>query len=151
MKIVLKPNTGQALLEAIVAVGLVLVIATGLIAGTTFSLRVGSAGKLRSVASKYTQEGVEAVRILRDQSWLIFQGTYSGVPPAGKLWCIPKTGGWTSGTCVASQLLDGVYNRSARLVWDATQERVEATIFLTWNENGTMRQSQVITYFTDWK
>lgn len=142
---------GQALLEAVVAVGLVIILTTGLIAGTSFALRGGQESKTRSVAVKYTQEGLELTRALRDAGWNEFEQVYGGPAPSGKTWCLTGNGQWVSGSCEQANLIGGIYRRQIALVWDNSNERMDTTVVVSWSEGGATRQSQLKTFFTKWK
>src|SRR5689334_11713792 len=106
-------TTGQALIETIVAVGLMALMTTGLLVSSTYALRTGKDGQTRSVAAKYAQEGIELARELRDDGWTTFYNTYRD-----QTWCLPKNGTWTSGACTSNQWIDNVYDRFVVFAWD---------------------------------
>ena len=60
---------GQTLVEAIIAISVVVMLVTGLIAGTSASLKTSQSGRSRYQAVKLAEEGLEYARSLRDTSW----------------------------------------------------------------------------------
>ncbi len=109
MKPVHRTNSGQSLVEMVVAIGVVTMLVTGIIVATTMSLRVAGRGQAKSRAVKYTQEALELVRAIRNRGWDNFI-TYDG------LWCLTKDGTWSksldNATCNPN--VDTIYTRSVR-------------------------------------
>ena len=69
----MKKNTGQSLVEMVVAIAVVLLVILALVAVTTVSVRNASFSRNQALATKYAQEAVEKVRAYRDQnSWSDF-------------------------------------------------------------------------------
>lgn len=65
-------EVGQSIIEAVVAVSIVAVITVALVSAITVSIRNATYGKNKSLATKYVNEGIEAVRSIRDDDWLSF-------------------------------------------------------------------------------
>jgi Tfp pilus assembly protein PilV len=63
---------GQSLVEAVVTLGVVVLLVTGLIVGTTSSLRYAENSRTRNLATQYAQEGLELARQKRDDGWSTF-------------------------------------------------------------------------------
>lgn len=143
----LQSARGQTLVEVIVVVGVVILLVTGLVAGTVSSLRTNQSGRDRALATKYVQEGIELSRKLRDNSWSTF---FSYGLPAGKLWCLSKVGTW-SDTLPCSINIDTVYTRSVSFTWDVANSRMEVKSTVSWNDGNGNHQSQLSTYFTQWQ
>ena len=62
--------TGQGLLEATIAIGVVLVGLIGTVTLTTSTVVSSGESESRIVAANLAREGIEAVRIIRDSNWL---------------------------------------------------------------------------------
>ncbi len=136
---------GQSLVEVVVAVGVVILLVTGLIVGSTNAIRGGEFGIIKSRAIKYAQEGIELSRSLRDSGWAAF-ATKSGV------WCLDKTGVWTqavAGACPVN--VDVVFTRMVTFTWDAAGSRMKVDVNVSWNDGNGVHTSEIITYFTQWK
>ena len=139
---------GQTLLELVVAIGVVAVVLTALVAAVTASLRYSQATRLRSRGVKYAQEGLELSRKLRDIStWDVFQAYGDG---SGS-WCLDALGVWTvdasSGSCPFSAGDD--FWRRVTYVWN--DPRMEVTVTVTWGERTVSSTVELKTYFTQWK
>ena len=136
-------QSGQSLVEAVVVIGVVVLLVTGIVAGTTASLRNIDQGKTRSLALKYSQEGVEYGRNLRNTGWETFQAK-SGVL------CLDKASVLTaasSGVCPVN--VDSVYTRSLTFTWsDPTMTVVSRA---TWNDGSGEHKSELTTNFTKWR
>lgn len=143
---------GQTLVEVIVVVGVVILLVTGLVVSTVTSLRTSQSSRDRSLATKYAQEGIELSRKLRDNSWSTFLA-YGD--PGPKIWCLPKDGIWpaspvaSAGACEGN--VDTIYNRNITFMWNATQNRMEITVTVSWNDGNSTHQNELFTYFTQWQ
>jgi Tfp pilus assembly protein PilV len=138
---------GQTIVEAIVVIGVVVLLVTGLIAGTTTSLRSASAGKIRSQALKYAEEGLEFMRNIRDQKWDTFQ-SYNGwycLGTDGQL--IPTTS--QSSCSVNIVTSDNSFARSLNFVWDGQKMQVQVSV--RYPEGSQTKDVSLTTYYTQWK
>lgn len=144
---------GQTLLEIIVAVGVAVLLITGLVVGTSVSLRTSQYGQHRSKATKYAQEGIEIIRNIRDrEEWDTFialdansNGSTTnclgddGIPSDGPL-CDPN--------------LDTIYTRDVIFLFndggdiDGSNDRMEVTVTVLWLESGQPLDVRLDTYFT---
>lgn len=138
-----RPSSGQSLIEAVVVIGTVILLVSGLIVGTTASLRASQAGRLRSQAVKYAQEAMEYARNLRNTGWETFQAK-SG------MWCLDKSLVLTqaqSGVCPTN--IDSTFTRSITFSW--TDPLMTVSVLVTWNDGSGTHQSAVTTYLTRWR
>jgi len=83
-----KKNSGQSLLEMVVALGIVILVILGLVAVTTVAVRNASFSRNQALATKYGQEAIEKIRSFREEeTWETFVGeceTFDlGLAPAG--------------------------------------------------------------------
>jgi hypothetical protein len=142
---------GQTLVEAVVIIGLVVLLVTGLIAGTTMSLRTTGIARTRSEAVKYSQEGIELIRTIRDNNW----GTFAGFTgwycfgsdannnPVAAL--IPKVG-----TCQPNiTTSDNSFTRSVQFTPEANRTKI--TVSVQYAEGADTKSIDLATYFTQWK
>lgn len=137
-------NKGQSLIEIVIAVGVVILLVTGLIVGTTASIKGSEFSTNKSRGFKYAQEAMEIIRSMRDQSWASV-GAKSG------LWCLDKTGTWSQplgSTCNVN--IDSFFTRSVTFTWDGVNNRMRVDITVTWTDSG-VHTSKLVTYFTEWK
>ncbi len=145
----MKKNAGQTFVEVIVIVSIVVIVITALVSGSIVSLKITGYNSLKSQATKYAQEGLELSRKDRDTSWNTFFGK-SQSNPAPATWCIDKAGVWTAQTpCPVN--IDGVFTRYLTLSYDAGNERIDTTVYVTWKDGQATRTSKIETFFTRWR
>ncbi len=136
---------GQSLIEVVVAVGVVVLLVTGLIVGSTASMKGSEFSVAKSRALKYSQEGIELSRSLRDGSWATFAAR-SG------LYCLAKDGIWPASSSSSCPInIDGTFTRGVTFAWDGLNNRMRVTSTVTWIDGNGTHNSQLETYFTQWK
>ncbi len=70
MKKILRQQFGQSLLEAVFAIGILLLVAGAVLALTTANVVGQSASEFQITANNLAREAVEVVRNIRDSNWL---------------------------------------------------------------------------------
>lgn len=138
---------GQTIVEAIVVIAIVVLLVMGLIAGTTMSLRASTAGRSKSQALKYAEEGFEYVRNLRDDKWSTFQ-TLDGI------YCLGNENEAQLILTVASCPIniistDGSFSRRMTFAWDGVKMTVNVSV--QYPDGSQMKDVSLTTYFTQWK
>jgi Tfp pilus assembly protein PilV len=140
-----RSTQGQTLVEIMVAIGVVVLLVTGLIVATTQSLRNSQSGRVHTLAVQRASEALELVRDLRNQSWnnfIVYDGT----------WCVDGAGVFTDSGGVGCPLnVDGRFTRTVTFTLDAPSQRMETTVLMTWSEGDVAKSTQIQTYFTNWK
>jgi len=139
----MKKKCGQSLIEAVVAVAIVLMLVTGLIVATTSALKYGQQSKLRSTALAYAKEGIEAVRTQRDASWTSF-ALHSG------MYCLSKDLVFTQ-VDPCPYALDSIFSRSVTYSWDAGNSRMGIVVKVSWVEQNQVRSVTLTSYLTNWR
>lgn len=150
MKLWGKYQNGQTLAEVVVAIGVVVLLVTGLIIGTSVTLKASQYGKARSQAAQYAQEAVEMARALRDSSWTTFF-SYSGTSQ-----CLSKTGEWTTMSVSCPFDIDAMYARTVTFTWRddlsvTNDERMKVDVVVSWTDGAKAYTAPLTTYFTQWK
>lgn len=138
-------SKGQTLVEAVVVVGVVVMLVTGLIAATTVSLRSVQSGRVRSQAVSLAQEGIEIARGIRDDSWNDFD-SYVGT------YCLGEDRELTAaaGSCLPNiTTADGSLTRSISFDWQ--NPKMVVTLTVSYPEGEGTRTVDLTTYFTQWK
>lgn len=135
---------GQSLVEVVVAVGVVILLVTGIVVATTTSLRSGQRGKDKSFAIKYAQEGIEITRDLRSRGWTDFQSRDG-------LWCLAKDGTWTKAGGSCDTNIDNQYIRGVTFSWDNDKRRMDVVADVSWSDGATAREVKLETFFTQWQ
>lgn len=139
-----KKYSGQALIEVLVALGVVLLLVTALIVGTTSSLKAIRFSKTKDEAVKYAQEGMELTRKLRSDDWEAFQAK------SGE-WCLDETGDWTEAIGVCPANIGNLFHRSVQFTWDAINARMDVIVMVDWSDDAIPHTTELETYFTKWK
>lgn len=148
----MKNQAGQSLVEMIVIVGMVILLVTGIVAGTTASLSRSETSKVRSAALSFAQEGIELARGQRDNGWNAFMSMGS---PGGILYCVNSNSppDWTAGgTCPPN--VDSTFTRSVTLKFDPVAGIPTMTVIsqVKWGDTTNPSNSvQLTTYLTQWK
>lgn len=135
---------GQTLVEVVVAVSVVILLVTGLIVGTTSSIRGSEFSTYKSLSLKYAQEGIELTRTMRDTSW-------AQLAAKSGLWCLDSSQVWSQaqGTCPVN--INNFYTRSVNFSYDVINSRMTVDVIVRWTDSSGAHQSELITYLTQWK
>lgn len=139
----MKHQSGQTLAEVVVAIGVIVLLVTGLIVGTSVTLKASQYSKARSQAVQYAQEGVELARSLRDSSWTSFFAL------AGTSQCLDKNGVRTpmSGNCPVN--IDNIYTRQVTFMW--SDPRMKLDVVVSWIDGNKTYTVPISTYLTQWR
>lgn len=140
--------SGQSLIETVVAVGVVTLIVTGLVAATTSTLQFSQMSKTRTQALQYAKEGLEIVRIIKDAGW-------TSIPQTDQSYCLSQgqreLGTSTSDACPMD--IDNIYSRTLSFSHDATcvaPACSKVTVTVSWIENEITSVS-LSSYITNWR
>lgn len=141
-------QSGQTLLELVVALGVVAVVLMGLVSAVTSSLRYGQASRFRSRSVKYAQEGIELTRKLRDaNTWDVF-AAYSGT--GTKSWCLSESGVWSADDGTGCSMAAGsLFRRSVSFTWN--DPVMEVTSVTSWGEHVSSTTVTLKTFFSAWR
>ena len=131
-----KTSSGQSLLEVMVALGMSVLVLTSLVAVVVISIRNARFAKNQSLATKYAQEGIEKMRIYRDQvdNWATFKANCQNENVIG-FTSVPSSFTASIDECVEA----------------GNPERVRITIKVSWTESNKTHKSQLTTYLTEWE
>ncbi len=140
---------GQTLVEMIVIVGVIVLLATGIVAGTTASLSRSEVLRVRSEALSHAQVGVELARGLRDAGWSAFEAMGSS---GGTLYCVGSGGAFVQATCAPN--IDNKFTRTVTLQTTMVPgvPTMKVTSDVKWGDTtNPLNAVQLITYLTQWK
>lgn len=141
-------QSGQTLVEAIISISVVVLLVTGLIAGTTASLKTSQSGRSRDQAVKLAEEGIEYARSLRDQSWATLS-TYSGDYCYDASAQTPLVATTTSSCDTKKTTADTVYTRLLTFSGTGSSRTVVSTV--SFIENAKVQSVTLTTLLTQWK
>lgn len=141
-------ESGQSLVEVIVAVGIIVVTIVGLISSNTLGLNNAQFARNKALAAKYAQEAIEWLRTQRDQNWNTF---YTSAGTA--TYCL-KTTAWTQrGACATTDVINDQYDIFVRQVSLSRPavDRVIMTVSVSWPEGARTTSISVTSHVTKWK
>jgi len=149
----MKYQKGQSLVEMVVVIGMVVLLVTGIVAGTTVSLRRSETSQRRSNALSFAQEGIELARKTRDSGWTAFALLGS----SETTYCVGSDGLWNpSSPC--SPNIDNKFTRSIMLHiipipdTDPPMDEMKVTSRVAWGDTtNPLNTVHLITYLTGWK
>lgn len=151
-------QSGQSVVEIIVALALFLIIAGGSVAAIVGSLTTTRLAEEESQATLYAVEGIEAVQSIRNQNWsLITNGTY-GVSNSGGTWAFSGSSDDPDGSGKFTRVItisNVNRNSSGTIVSsggtnDPSTKLIDATV--SWDFTPSRNNSVSIqTYITDWQ
>jgi|GEM_PF-1189894 len=157
----MQKNRGAALLEVIIAIGIVTLVMTTLVSLMTVSLKSASFSQAKTLGTKYSQEGMESVRQMRSVlGWDSFVATLQadGSSMTYCLSTVPQTAvqftALTNSPCTTTQFVDAksLFQRSAIISVTTIGSRtsVSVTITTTWNDSGISKQSTLSQQFEEY-
>ncbi len=118
----------------VVIIGIVVVLATGIIAGTSVSLSRAQDSTLRTTAVKYAQEGVELARQRRDEGWLAF----AALGAVANTYCVGDDNEFIAAQSCTTPNVGNQYIRSMTLellnAGSETSERMRVTVTVSWGD-----------------
>jgi len=135
---------GQTLLEVVAAVALVALVVTALIGLAVAVVRSATVSRNRAVATSYAQEGLEALRSIRDRS---FEGlkncctaaTCQLVPPGSQWTCIDGPGETLS-----------IFTRSFTKT-EVESGKLKVEMKVEWDDNAGHHGVSIPSWLADWR
>lgn len=155
-----RSTVGQSLVEMVVVIGVVILLATGIIAGTSATLARTQSNQLRSTALQYAQEGTEQVRALRDAGWNTFapMGSTADVPPATSptKYCVGDDGVFQPTAVACTPNVHGKFARTITLALinpgDPVNMYMSVDVVVSWGDLTNPNNSvELKTDLTQWK
>lgn len=143
----MRDQQGQSLVEMIVVVGMVVLLTTGIVAGTTMSLSRAQTSQMRSDALVFAQSGLELARKKRDQGWNAFAAL--GTPAT--IYCVGSDESFAPSQvpCTAANI-NTIYTRSVTLTL-GIDEVMRVVSSVSWGDQGPLHRIQLTTYLTQWR
>ena len=144
---ILNFKSGQLVLETLVAIAVTSLVLVGLLAVISRGIKNTDIASQLSLASSYTEEGLEMARRERDgaDTWNEFKTDFDGDK------CLDSKLRWDDCDCsvTSSPNIGTTFFRCLNFKADGDDKRkVTATVF--WEEGGRSHQVQAITFLTKW-
>lgn len=147
---------GSSLVEAIIAIAVIVVVLSGIISvyPVLFRLSLGTVDKAQ--ASLLLEEGVEAVKVMRDTNW---NGTIGALTYDASYYVSFSGGTWTVTTVPA--MIDGLFERTIAVseVFRDGSDNINVagtsdpntrklTVYVSWWDQGATTTRSISTYVT---
>lgn len=130
----------------IVVIGVVVLLTTGIIAGTSASLSRTSDSQLRSAAVRYAQEGIELSRSIRDDGW----NAFAALGQVPSTYCVGDDTAFTATTSTCSTPnINNVYARSVTLTL-TTPTSMSVDVVVNWGASSN-NKVELKTDLTQWR
>lgn len=145
------------MIEVIVFIGIMSMVLTAALGFTIKMIKTVRVNEHRLRATHYVEEVIEWLNGEREADWVVFESFAS---TSGKTYCInqPQTINTTmallsSGVCTSNGLTPAIYKRQLILTKDALSNatRVNATVQVTWVEEGVQYVEQIQTGYSVWE
>lgn len=124
-------NSGQTLVEVLVAVGVTVVFLVAMVGVVTRAIANSQFAKNKALAARYVEESLELARSWRDQAtdWETFKTSYNGE--------------------VAASPLPSPFVRTMTFTDQDEKKKVEVVVI--WTDGKGTHTSQGVTYLTKWE
>ena len=142
----MKNEEGQSIIEVVIAIGIVALVLVALVSAVTISVRNSTFSKNKSVATKYVNEGIEAVRSIRDNNWsnlTAADGTTNGLQFTGGVWSF-------SGASDYPDSPTNTFTRTVDVSCNVDNDSCDIDVAVEWISGSSTRSSGASTTFTRW-
>ncbi|HEY4516604.1 MAG TPA: hypothetical protein VJG64_01515 [Candidatus Paceibacterota bacterium] len=155
----LKPvHTGFVLIEALVASAIVAVVLAGVIGALLLTLRAALGNNAKVQSAFLAEEGLEAVRILRDDSWSANIATHSSgvdfyLAFDGTTWRATSTNAFIDNTFERAVVLEDVYRDGSHDITESggtlDNNTKKITVSVSLLDHGATTTRALSTYLTN--
>lgn len=136
---------GQTLFELIIALGVTVLIVTGIIRIVTISLSNAAFAKNQAEATRFAQEGAEWIRLERDKGWDDFFSR------SNQTWCLKDLTWSRASPCGQDEVISGtMFSREATL-GALGDDRVDVIVKVSWTDSKGTHESRIGTRLTGWR
>ncbi|MCS7092483.1 MAG: type II secretion system GspH family protein [Patescibacteria group bacterium] len=142
-------DLGQSLFEVIVALALIGIVLTGIVALSVASIRNASFAKNNAQANRYAQEAIEWIRRQRDANWDQFLNNFAPLDNQTFNYCLSDflEISLTTGNCT---FISGtIFTRELRV--QRSGSTVDLTVTVSWTDSQGRRQVVNQTRLTNWR
>jgi type II secretory pathway pseudopilin PulG len=137
-------SLGQGMIEMVVAIAVLVVIATGLLVAVTVAMRNADFARKKMQANNCASEAIEQVRYERQKMvWNDFYLFFVGV--VGKTKGLTDDFSWEEPT----EGNDGEFTREVK--FEDSSGMVQVTAVCSWTDGSGQHESHVVTYFSNWQ
>lgn len=151
-------QSGQSMVEMVVAVGMVSLVLVAIVSGIALSIRNSRYSKNKALATRYAQEALEKFRNYRDEvGWSPFVSEVIGGGTQA-IYCLddlPATIGLIGeamGTCSSEKITNtsGATEFSREAQAEMVNGSVEVTVLVEWTEGSKTHNVELVSRLNDW-
>lgn len=139
-------NSGQSLIEIIVAVGVMALLLTSVLSLISLSVKNSRLAKDRTKAAGWAQEGVELMRTYRDLSWTGLAEKSGGNYDLAKNWTVEAN--WS--ICTGQKNIDDFFKRCVAIQAEGA-DKVNIEAVVSWQEGSQTYQTVQTTSLSLWE
>src|SRR4030042_4162482 len=141
-------ESGQSLVEAMIALGVAVIVIVALVNLSLISLRSSTVAQNQLTAKNLANQGLEVVRSLRDQDW-------GNLPPASTepYYLNSEKTGLVSDIVekIDKESGDEFFTRKIFVADVGDDQKKQVTCEVTWSDSSGDKQVAVPTYLTNWR
>lgn len=141
--------SGQSLIEMVIALGIASFIIIALMQSLITSAKNSRFAKNQTLATRYSQEGIELIRNQRDS--LGWSGFYNTYPITSLNWCLTGNVVADWGISLPCSVITGtIFTRQADFILNSSDE-IGVKVTASWDDNGVAHKSEQNTVLTRWQ
>lgn len=141
-------ESGQSLVEAMIALGVAVIVIVALVNLSLVALRSSTVAQNQLTAKNLANQGLEVVRSLRDSGW----GNLPEPPIAGPYYLNPeKTGFATDVEQIDKETTEKFFTREIYVSNIGDDQKKQITCVVKWTDSSGDQQVAVSTYLTNWR
>lgn len=137
---------GQSLIEALAAIAVTMLVVTSLVGLGVSAIRSATVSRNRASAVSYAQEGMEAIRSIRDRGYGELN-SFECVGGAKKIYWSGSRWECQSG---AEAIPDSIFTRSFTAS-EVTPGKLQVAVQVTWIDNAGSHTMNLDSYLTNWR
>jgi len=140
-------NSGQTLVEVVLAIAVAVLVIAGLARIATISIRNAVFARTQAQATHYTSQAGEWLRAERDSDWTTFAARATS---DGSTYCLTNLT-WDSGNCTSADgTIDNRFVREATLTLISASQ-IQIAVSTTWTDSIGAHAATVQTVLTSWR
>lgn len=148
-----KKNSGQSLIEVIVAVGMMALLLTAVLALISLSVKNSRLAKDRTKAVGLVQEGIELMRTYRDKNWIALYTATGNTCGLNKTWTVEEDLIDSCDSCdslAENNSIDDFFRRCVQVDADGGNQ-VNIQVVVSWQEGAQAQQTIQTTNLSLWE
>jgi hypothetical protein len=143
-------TAGQSLFEIVVALGVIALVVVALVLMSSVTIRNNNFARDKTLATRYSEEGIEWLRGERDAGFTVFAAHSS---TGGSVYCLQSLDFTNVGACGAGEEIAGTsFKRELTLttITVGTNSVIEAIVNAYWTDHQGTHNVKSATNFSDW-